>query len=75
MEAPPHKWLLLAIGWELLLIAVLIQFDAVRESFGIAMPTFSDVAFVLALGFGVMVSIEIVKAVLRRRASPAIAYT
>ncbi len=74
-EAPPHKWLLLAIGWELLLIAVLIQFDAVRESFGIAMPTFSDVAFVLALGFGVMVSIEIVKAVLRRRASPAIAYT
>ena len=75
LEAPPHKWLLIAIGWELLLIAVLIQFDAVRESFGIAMPTFSDVAFVAALGFGVMVSIEIVKAVLRRRASPASAYT
>jgi len=75
LEAPPHKWLLIAIGWELLLIAVLIQFDAVRESFGITMPTFSDVAFVLALGFGVMVSIEIVKAVLRRRASPATAST
>ncbi len=75
LEAPPHKWLLIAIGWELLLIAVLIQFDAVRESFGIAMPTFSDVGFVLVLGFGVMVSIEIVKAVLRRRALPAIAYT
>jgi Ca2+-transporting ATPase len=75
LEAPPHKWLLIAIGWELLLIAALIQFDAVRESFGIAMPTFSDVAFVLALGFGVMVSIEIVKAVLRRRASPATAST
>ena len=75
LEAPPHKWLLIAIGWELLLIAVLIQFDAVRESFGITMPTFSDVAFVLALGFGVMVSIEIVKAVLRRRGSPASAYT
>lgn len=75
LEAPPHKWLLIAIGWELLLIAVLLQFDAVRESFGIAMPTFSDVAFVVALGFGVMVSIEVVKAVLRRRASPASAST
>jgi Ca2+-transporting ATPase len=75
LEAPPHKWLLIAIAWELLLIAVLIQFDAVRESFGIAMPTFSDVAFVLALGFGVMVSIEVIKAVLRRLAFATTAST
>jgi Ca2+-transporting ATPase len=34
VEARPHKWLLIAIAWELLLIAVLLQFDAVRESFG-----------------------------------------
>ena len=38
-EAPPHKWLLLAIGWELALLGVLIQFQAVREAFGINMPT------------------------------------
>jgi len=67
LEAPPHKWLLIAIGWELALIAVLVQFDSVREAFGINMPTLGDVAFVAALGFGVFISIEVLKWVLRRR--------
>ncbi len=66
-EAPPHKWLLIAIGWELLLITVLIQFDSVREAFGINMPALGDVAFVVALGVGVVISIEVVKWALRRR--------
>src|SRR5678816_104681 len=38
-EAPPHKWLWLAMGWELALLAVLIQFESVRETFGIRMPS------------------------------------
>lgn len=67
LEAPPHKWLLLAILWEAALIAILIQFDAVRDAFGIAMPTAQDVAQVLALGLAVFVSIEIAKVLLRRR--------
>lgn len=67
LEAPPHKWLVIAIAWELALIAVLIQFDSVREAFGINMPTVSDVAFVVALGVGVFISIEIVKWRLRKR--------
>ena len=50
LEAPPHKWLLIAIVWELALIAVLMQFDAVREAFGINMPTWSDVGFVAGAG-------------------------
>ena len=72
LEAPPHKWLLIAIAWELALIAVLLQFDAVREAFGIVMPTWSDVGFVLALGIGIMITIEIVKLVLRRRMFPVV---
>jgi P-type Ca2+ transporter type 2C len=72
LEAPPHKWLLIAIAWELALIAVLLQFDAVREAFGIVMPTWSDVGFVLALGIGIMITIEIVKLVLRRRMLPVV---
>jgi Ca2+-transporting ATPase len=68
LEAPPHKWLLIAIGWELALIAVLIQFESVREAFGIVMPTWSDVGFVVAVGAGVMVTIELAKLLLRRRA-------
>jgi len=75
LEAPPHKWLLIAIGWELALIAVLLQFDAVREAFGINMPTPGDVVSVVALGIGVLLSIEIVKAVMRRRTPPAVAGT
>ncbi len=67
-EAPPHKWLLIAIVWELILIAVLIQFAAVREAFGILMPTWSDVGEVVLIGLGVMVTIELAKMMLRRRA-------
>ena len=63
----PHKWLIIAIVWELVLIAVLLQIGAVRDAFGITMPGWSDVGFVLALGAGVLVSVEIVKFVLRRR--------
>ncbi|MDO8597139.1 MAG: cation-translocating P-type ATPase [Sulfuricaulis sp.] len=71
LEAPPHQWLLLAILWEVALIAILIQFDAVRGAFGIAMPAAQDVAQVLALGLVVFVSIEIAKVLLRRGKSPA----
>ncbi len=67
LEAPPHKWLVIAIVWELALITVLLQFESVREAFGINMPTWSDVGFVLVLGTGIMITIEIAKAVLRRR--------
>ena len=64
-EAPPHKWLLLAIGWELVLLGVLIQFPVVREAFGIRMPTWPDLAMVLAVGALVVVVIEVTKAYLR----------
>jgi Ca2+-transporting ATPase len=66
-EAPPHKWLLIAIFWELVLIAFLLQFPAVREAFGIRMPTGGDVGFVVAVGLGVMATIEAAKLFLRRR--------
>ncbi len=67
--APPHMWLLVAIGWELALITALLQFDAVRKSFGIAMPTAHDVGVILGLGLAVMITVEIVKAFLRWRAT------
>ena len=72
-KAPPHAWLLIAIVWELVLIAVLIQFEAVREAFGIQMPTASEIGFIVALGVGISVSIEIAKAVLSRRTPGAAA--
>ncbi|MBI2173622.1 MAG: cation-translocating P-type ATPase [Candidatus Omnitrophica bacterium] len=67
IQAPPHKWLLLAIVWELGLIAALIQLPAVRDAFGIIMPPASDFGIILALGVIVVIAIEIVKAAFRTK--------
>ncbi len=66
-KAPPHKWLLIAILWEVILIAVLIQIPSVREAFGIQMPTVSDLGIILAFGLIVFVSMEVIKAILRKK--------
>jgi Ca2+-transporting ATPase len=68
IQAPPHKWLLIAIGWELALIAVLIQFPALREAFGITMPSASDIGMIVALGVGIVIVIEMAKAGFRTTA-------
>jgi Ca2+-transporting ATPase len=66
-KAPPHKWLLIAIVWELLLITVLIQFPAIRDAFGILRPSGLDLAMILVVGLLVFISMEVVKAVLRAK--------
>jgi hypothetical protein len=55
----------LAIGWELALFGVLIQFAVVRETFGIRMPTWSDLTMALAVSALVVAAIEATKAFLR----------
>lgn len=65
-SAPPHKWLILAIFWEAVLMIVLLQVPAVRESFGIGMPTFMDIGLIMAYGFFIMAVLEIYKLWLRR---------
>jgi Ca2+-transporting ATPase len=67
IQAPPHKWLLLAIGWELALALLLVQFSAVREAFGISMPGTTDVAMIIGFGVIVATSIEMVKTLLRSK--------
>lgn len=67
-KAPPHKWLLLAIAWELALITVLVQIPAVREAFGINKPSFSDLAIIVAFGLAVFTLMEATKVILRKGA-------
>jgi Ca2+-transporting ATPase len=67
VQAPPHKWLVLAIAWELGLIAVLIQLPAVRDAFGITMPPASDIGMIAGLGITVAVAIEIAKFLFRTK--------
>jgi len=66
-KAPPHGWLLLAIFWELVLVAALLQIPTVREAFGIRLPTLADLGTVIAISGVVLLSMEALKAVLRRR--------
>lgn len=66
--APPHGWLLAAVGWELALVAGLIQIPAVREAFGIVLPTARDLGVIGAFGLVVFALMEGIKAFLRRSA-------
>ena len=72
-QARPHKWLLLAMAWEFGLFGVLIQFAVVRETFGIRMPTWSDLGMALAVSALVVAAIEATKAYLRATAGGSVA--
>ena len=66
-RALPHKWLLLAITSQLLLTAVLIQFPTVRRGFGIIIPSATDIGIILGIGLIVLISMEIVKVIIRAK--------
>jgi Ca2+-transporting ATPase len=67
VKAPPHRWLLLAIFWEMVLVAGLIQLPALRDAFGIRLPTLADLGIVAAISVIVLLSMEALKAYLRRK--------
>ena len=69
--APPHSLLVAAVAWELVLLAVLLQFPALRSAFGIAYPTATDLLLVIGTAVLVMISIELVKAWSRHTARTA----
>ena len=66
-KVPPHKWLILALVWEMVLIGVLIQIPSVREAFGIMKPSLSDLALIFVFGLLVFVMIEVTKVILRKK--------
>ena len=53
------------MAWEFGLFGVLVQFAMVRETFGIRMPTWPDMAMTLAISALVVAVIEATKAYLR----------
>jgi Ca2+-transporting ATPase len=70
-KARPHKWLLLALAWEIVLIFVLIQFPSIREAFGVQMPSFKFLAVTVGFGVVVFISMEVIKVFVRRKMSAA----
>jgi len=67
----PHKWLLMALAWEIILITVLIQMPAVRNAFGILKPSAVGIELILGFGVVVFISMEVIKAVIRKRMAKA----
>lgn len=70
-KVPPHRWLVLAILWEIILITTLIQFSSVRESFGIFKPTLPMLGMIFGFSLFVFLVMELVKALLRKRLARA----
>ncbi|MCP8314850.1 MAG: cation-translocating P-type ATPase [archaeon] len=67
-KAKPHKWLLLAVIWESLLVAVLLHIPMAREALNILYPTFEDIIWVAGGVLATFISIEGLKhfALIRR---------
>jgi len=66
-KAPPHTWLILAVGSQVVLTAILIQIPSIREAFEILIPTASDLGIILGFGAVVFISMEVIKAILRKK--------
>lgn len=66
-KVPPHKWLLIALAWELVLITVLVQFPAVLDTFGVRKPLASDLGIILGACVVLTIGMEVVKVILRKK--------
>jgi Ca2+-transporting ATPase len=66
-KSPPHMWLVLSILSQIILTALLIQIPSIRESFGIIKPSTSDIGVILGFGVVVFISMEVIKAILRKK--------
>jgi len=66
-QAPPHKWLVLAILSQVVLTFVLLQIDSIRDAFGITWPTGGALGMILAFSGFVFVCMELVKAYFMKR--------
>jgi Ca2+-transporting ATPase len=66
-KSPPHLWLVLSIVSQILLTALLIQIPSIRDSFGIIKPSTTDIEVILGFGLIVFISMEVIKAILRKK--------
>ena len=66
-KLPPHMWLVISIISQFILTAVLIQIPSIRDAFGIIKPSASDLGIIIGFGVVVFISMEVVKAVLRKK--------
>jgi Ca2+-transporting ATPase len=64
----PHKWLVIAVASQFVLTGGLLLVPSIRAGFGVVWPKPQDIILTLAFGAFVFLSMEGIKAYLRRRA-------
>jgi Ca2+-transporting ATPase len=64
----PHKWLVIAVASQFVLTAGLLMIPSIRTGFGVLWPKPQDIAVTVGFGAFVFLSMEGIKAYLRRRA-------
>ena len=63
----PHKWLVLAVCSQIALAFGLVLIPSVRRSFGIQLPSATDMEIILGYGVFAIISIELIKLYLRKK--------
>ncbi len=66
-RVPPHRWLVLAIFSQVVLVGSIIQIPSVRAAFGILMPSLRTIGIILGFSLFVFLAMEAIKAVMRKR--------
>ena len=61
LKVRPHRWLVLAVLWELFLIAALLSHPVTRSLLHLTLPTVDDLLWCVAGGLATFVSIEVLK--------------
>ncbi len=65
LEVRPHKFLIIAVIWELVLVLGLINIPAVVDAFGIAYPSVQGFGLAIGLSLATLCSVETLKYLLR----------
>ena len=65
LETRPHKFLLAAVSWEILLMLILISFPLSRQALGIVEPDLTSFMWAIGLSLITLASIEVTKLLLR----------
>jgi len=65
MDTKPHKWLVISIVWEIVLITILLQIPLTRNALGIIFPSSTDLVWIIGAAITTVVSIEVLKKLTR----------
>ncbi|MEM2652051.1 MAG: cation-translocating P-type ATPase [Candidatus Caldarchaeum sp.] len=61
LKVRPHKWLLLAVVWEIVLISIIMMLPAGREVLKLALPGWDDLLWIVGGALVLFASVEAVK--------------